>query len=319
MLRLALSLASPAGPRGRLSILIFHRVLSQPDPLFPDLPDRVGFESRMRWVSRWFNVLPLAQAIDSLYAGTLAPRALAITFDDGYADNEEIAAPILERLGLSATIFVSTAFLGGGCMWNDRVIEAIRITGRSELDLSGIGLMRYSLEGTEARRHTISSVLTGIKHLPADRRHDAIDVIVGAAGTGHAPNLMMQPDQVRRWRARGMDVGAHTVTHPILTQLPRSAALNEIGASKAELERILGERVELFAYPNGAPGKDYGVEHASMVRDCGFSAAVSTAWGAASIHSDRFQLPRFSPWDRTRLRYGSRLLANLWRNEEVAS
>jgi peptidoglycan/xylan/chitin deacetylase (PgdA/CDA1 family) len=116
VLRLPLSLLSPAGERGRLSILIFHRVLARPDPLSPDEPDVVEFEAQMRWVRSWFNVLPLGAAIDRLYAGTIPPRALAITFDDGYADNEELAAPILARLGLSATFFISTGYLGGGIM-----------------------------------------------------------------------------------------------------------------------------------------------------------------------------------------------------------
>ena len=104
---------SPAGAKGRLSILIFHRVLAQPDPLFADVPDAVEFETKMRWVRDWFNVVPLARAADMLEAGTIPARALAITFDDGYADNEEVAAPILQRLGLTATFFVSTGFLNG--------------------------------------------------------------------------------------------------------------------------------------------------------------------------------------------------------------
>ena len=70
----------------------------------------------MAWVRDWFNVLPLSEAASRLAQGTLPARALSITFDDGYADNREIAAPILQRLGLSATFFIATSFLGGGCM-----------------------------------------------------------------------------------------------------------------------------------------------------------------------------------------------------------
>jgi len=125
-IRAGLSLASPGGTRGRLSILIFHRVLPVKDELIPDLPDVLEFERKMLWVRRWFNVLPLSGAIDRLFEGSLPRRALSITFDDGYGDNEQLAAPLLKRLGLSATFFVTTGFLNGTCMWNDRVIEAIR-------------------------------------------------------------------------------------------------------------------------------------------------------------------------------------------------
>ena len=318
MLRLPLSMASPPGRRGRLSILIFHRVLAQPDPLFPDLPSAAEFEARMRWVRTWFNVLPLSDGIERLYAGTIPARALAITFDDGYADNEEFAAPILRGLGMSATFFVATGFLGGGCMWNDRVIEAIRDCADDTLDLHPMGLGAHRLGSHAQRRQAIDAVLTAIKHRePADRLA-ATERIVAACGGRPSPALMMQPQQVRRLRELGMEVGAHTVTHPILTRLAPPAAFEEMSRSKRELEAILGEAVDLFAYPNGVPRQDYAAEHAAMAREAGFRAAVSTAWGAASARSDRYQLPRFSPWDRTRLRYGARLLGNLARVEDVA-
>ena len=319
MFRLPLSVVSPSGERGRLSILIFHRVLPEPDALLPDVPWADAFEARMRWVNAWFNVLPLGHAIDLLYAGRIPSRALAITFDDGYADNEELAAPILQRLGMTATFFVSTGFLGGGCMWNDRVIEALRSCEATDIDLGRLGLARYPLASNAERNAAIAAVLTAIKHLEPDRRQAATDAIVAAAGGRPSPALMMQPQQVRRLRELGMEVGAHTVTHPILTRLAPDAALAEMSTSKRVLEDLLGEPVELFAYPNGVPGQDYGAEHARMARDCGFRAAVSTAWGAASTRSDRFQLPRFTPWDRTRLRYGARLLGNLARDERVAA
>lgn len=319
MFRLPLSIVSPPGRRGRLSILIFHRVLAEADPLFPDEPTATDFEVRMRWVRDWFNVLPLGQAIDKLYAGNIPSRALAITFDDGYADNEETAAPILRRLGMTATFFVSTGFLGHGCMWNDQVIEAIRGTEAKEIDLVPLGLSRYPMTSVADRRQAVSAVLTGIKHLEPGRRQSVTDAIVAAAGGRPSPTLMMQPAQVRSLRTLGMDVGAHTVTHPILTRLSPDAALDEMSRSKHDLEQILGEPVKLFAYPNGVPEQDYTVAHVAMARECGFSAAVSTAWGAASTRSDRFQLPRFSPWDRTRLRYGVRLLGNLTSAEKTAA
>ena len=309
---------SPAGAKGRLSILIFHRVLAQPDPLFPDVPDALQFEAKMRWVRDWFNVFPLARAADMLDAGTIPSRALAITFDDGYADNEEVAAPILQRLGLTATFFVSTGFLDGGCMWNDRVIEAIRACRADEIDLGLLGLGRHSLGTPQARRAAIDALLTAIKHMEPARRQDLCDAITEATGARDRPRLMMRTEQVLGLRAFGMDVGAHTVTHPILSRLAADAARDEIGRSKEELERMTGERIELFAYPNGVPVQDYAPEHVAMVRQCGFTAAVSTAWGAGSARSDRFQLPRFTPWNRGKLRYGAHLLSNLRRVEQVA-
>jgi peptidoglycan/xylan/chitin deacetylase (PgdA/CDA1 family) len=319
VLRVPLSLLSPAGGRGRLSILIFHRVVPRPDLLAPDEPDGVTFEAQMRWVRDWFNVLPLSRAVDALYAGGLPSRALAITFDDGYADNEELAAPILQRLGLPATFFVSTGFLGGGCMWNDRVIEAVRGCTTPLLDMGGLGLGRLAVGSVAERRHAIGTLLKGIKHLDQAERDVATDTIVAACGGRPSPALMMQAAQVRSLRALGMDIGAHTVTHPILARLGAAAARNEIERGKAALEAIVDAPVELFAYPNGVPGQDYDATHVVMARECGFKAAVSTSWGAASARSDRYQLPRFTPWDRSRLRYGVRLLRNLGQTEQTVA
>ena len=319
LLRLPLALASPAGTRGRLSILIFHRVLPRRDALCPDAPDAAEFEAQMRWVRDWFRVLPLPRAIEMLYAGTIPARALAITFDDGYADNEELAAPILQRLGMTATFFVATGFLDGQIMWNDRVIEAVRSCRARDLDLRSLSLGHHEIASPLQRQQAIASLLKEIKHLEPQRRQAATDALVQRCGGRPAPRLMMQPGQLRRLRDMGMDVGAHTVNHPILTRLRAAEAREEMSGSKRRLEDILGEPIELFAYPNGVPQQDYAAEPAVMARDCGFSAAVSTAWGAASAKSDRFQLPRFTPWDRSRLRYGARLLGNLGREEQKAA
>ena len=319
MLRLPLSVLSPAGRRSRLSIMVFHRVLANPDPLGPDLPVAAEFEERMRWVKSWFNVMPLPEAADRLFKGTLPRRALSITFDDGYADNEELAAPILKSLGMTATFFVATGFLEGGCMWNDQIAESIRTYDADAIDLTLEGLAAYSLADAGARLRAIETVLAEIKNVETDRRQAIADAVVKRTGAKALPRLMMNASQVRNLRALGMDVGAHTVTHPILTRLTADDALAEMRDSKKELERIIGDSVRLFAYPNGVPGQDYAAEHASMARESGFSAAVSTAWGAASMASDRFQLPRFTPWDRTRFRYGTRLLRNFGRKEQIAA
>jgi peptidoglycan/xylan/chitin deacetylase (PgdA/CDA1 family) len=298
--------------------LIFHRVLPRPDPLFPELPSAAEFETRMRWVGAWFNVLPLTQAIKRLYDGTIPARALAISFDDGYADNEEVAAPILERLGLCATFFVATGYLQGGCMFNDQVIEAIRGHVAPHLDLRSIGLDNYALGSIDERRRSIEAVVLGIRHFEPERRHAAAQSIAQLTGATASPRLMMNADQVRRLHALRMEVGAHTVTHPILTRLSADQAFDEIHSGKRELEQILKGTVDLFAYPNGMPGRDFAAIHAEMARDCGFSAAMTTAWGAATVRSDRFQLPRFTPWDRGKLRFGARMLANFRRAQMVA-
>ena len=107
-----------------------------------------------------------------------------------------------------------------------------------------------------------------------------------------------------------MEIGGHTITHPILARIDAAEAEREIAGGKAELEAILGEKVELFAYPNGKPVEDYTAEHVAIARRVGFRAAVTTSWGAGRRTSDPFQLPRFTPWDRAPARFALRLLLN---------
>jgi len=114
-----------------------------------------------------------------------------------------------------------------------------------------------------------------------------------------------------------MEIGGHTVNHPILALLSEKEARAEIGDGKRRLEEITGGPVTLFAYPNGKPGQDYGPRDVDLVRQAGFTAAVSTMGGVARRGSDPFQLPRFSPWDRSPRRLAARLLLTCVRSVPV--
>ena len=308
-----ISLLSPAGPRTRLSVLILHRVLPEPDPLFPGEPDARWFDAMLGWLKVWFNVLPLDEATARLKNGTLPARAAAISFDDGYADNFQVALPILQKHALPATVFVATGFLDGGIMWNDAIIEMVRAAKGDQLDLDSLGLGHHPITSTSARRATIDTLISRIKYLEASDRIDLVRRCVAHVGGSLPTHLMMCSSELRSLRKAGVDIGAHTINHPILASLSADSARQEIVGGKSALEELIQEEVTLFAYPNGKPGTDYRDEHVTMVRDAGFSAAVSTTWGAAGRHSDIYQLPRFMPWDRTQLKFGLRLAGNFLR------
>ncbi len=310
MLRGIGGLISGGGTRARLSILIYHRVIERPDPLLGDTPDIVSFNRHLEIIRRYFCPLPLVDAVASLRAGTLPERALAVTFDDGYADNVEVALPALQRSGIPATFFIAAGFLDGGAMWNDRVVEALRHAPGPVLDLEHVGLGRHALGGIAERRAAAGALLSRLKYLVIDERLERVAEVEEACGGARCDGLMMTSAQLRSLHDAGMEIGGHTVNHPILARMPPEAARAEICGGKAMLEGIIGARVRLFAYPNGVPGRDYRVEHVDMVRAAGFEAAVSTAWGVASGSDDLYQLPRFTPWtDRT-----GRFLLHVWRN-----
>lgn len=317
--RLLGSRLSPAGPRGRLSILIYHRVLPETDPLFPREPTAASFDTHMAMLKSVFNVLPLADAVARLKHGNLPARAASITFDDGYADNVTHALPILKKHGLHATFFIATGYLDGGRMFNDTVIEAVRQSRQETLDLADLGLGTHPLAGAAARASAIRRILPQVKYLPPDAREGVAAAIAARAGVEALPDdLMMTTAQLKALHGAGMEIGGHTCRHPILARLDAGAARDEIVAGKRWLEDTLGSRVRLFAYPNGKPQADYLPAQAELVRELGFDAAVSTARGVSTLGHDVFQLPRFTPWDTGRNAFALRLLQNLQQAQPTA-
>lgn len=316
MLKHLLEHLSPAGEKGRLNVLIMHRVLPKPDPICPDEIDAAAFERLCGWLQQLFNVIPLDEAVHRLATHTLPARALAITFDDGYADNHEVALPILLRHGFSATFFITTSVLDGGCLWNDLVEEALRRTSLSSLDLRSLGepgLQQFATNTIGQRRAAIHSINCALKYRGLERRQALANLVAQRAGVSPSSRLMLSSEQVRGLCRAGMQIGSHTVSHPILAGLPASEVRREVFQSKQVLETLVGAPVELFAYPNGRWGVDFDAQAVDIVREAGFKAAFTTEWGSAGAETDPYTIPRFMPWDRTRLRFGLRMAANLRR------
>lgn len=304
-------LVSPAGKRSRLSIFIFHRVVPQADPLLPDEPDAGQFETIVQFIKKNFHVLSLAAAVQRLATGNLPAAAACITFDDGYADNFSVAAPILMKHGLDATFFIASGFINGGRMWNDTVIEAVRKADAGELDWRDIGLGLHAVGDAQSRVTAYQQILGHLKYFDIEQRRELTEEIACRAKLPAHSRLMMTSEQVSGLHAMGMTIGGHTVTHPILAKLDESKARQEIQSGRAMLAEWTGVEPSLFAYPNGVPGRDYSSRDVELVRKSGFNAAVSTAWGVATGATNIFELPRFTPWDRSNWRFGLRCMANL--------
>jgi hypothetical protein len=183
--------------------------------------------------------------------------------------------------------------------------------------LLGVDLGSHALPDATARRAAIDALIGRVKYLEPAHRLEVVHALAEAARVGPPRSEMMRSEQVSGLARQGFGIGGHTVNHPILARLDDSAALAEMGQGRERLQALVGGPVPLFAYPNGKPGTDYHASTVQLARRAGFSAAVSTSWGSATQRSDRFQLPRFTPWDRARLRFGLRLATNLRRDGEV--
>ncbi|HQT26444.1 MAG TPA: polysaccharide deacetylase family protein, partial [Burkholderiales bacterium] len=158
-----------------------------------------------------------------------------------------------------------------------------------------------------------------LKYKPLQERNEIMDSIAQDLNISFPGDIMMTSSQVKKLHDAEMEIGGHTVNHPILSGLENAAARKEMMEGKERLEELTEGRIRIFAYPNGIPGRDYLLGHAEMAKDLGFEAAVSTAKGVSRRGSDLFQLPRFTPWDMDISRFSMRLAANLLQTDFVTA
>lgn len=314
ILRTLTALAAPAGRNSRLSVFYFHRVLERPDPLLPSEPDARMFDQILRWIGAQFTVLDPLDACERLVAGTLPARPAVISFDDGYMDNHDVALPLLRKHQMPAVFFIATGFLEGGAMFNDRVIEAIRNARSDSIAMPTLSESlpsRLALGSDAERRAAIGQILRAIKHFEPGLRDEHVRKLEASVGYRQALGSMMTPKQVQALHASGMRVGGHTRTHPILCATSDAQAEEEIVGSLEDLTAITGERPSLFAYPNGKRGSDYDDRHVRILEHARCAFAFSTRAGAAHRATPPLEIPRFTPWNRTSIRFGVHALKNI--------
>lgn len=288
-----------------LVILAFHRVLPNFNRLLPDELYAERFDSLLIVLKKSFQVLPLTEALPQLKKGKR--NLLAITFDDGYKDNYSIALPILLKHDLRATFFVASGFLKGGWMWNDGVVKGIEKTDLKTLDLTDLKLGRHDLTSISDRRFALDEIISRVKYMLMEDRKIMVSGILKHCGVSPPENIMMDESQVVELDRAGMEIGGHTINHPILSALSYSQAVHEIKGNKEYLESLLNKPVNSFAYPNGKPGIDFNEETITIVRQSGYSAAVTTVNEIAMLSSEPYQLPRFTPWDRNPYKFMLRI------------
>ena len=294
---------------GRLCVLNYHRILSSPDPFLDSDPDVATFDWQMQLLKQCFNVLPLHEAVHLLASGRMPPRAVAISFDDGYRSFHDLALPILVKHGLPATVFVTTGHMqDDGSMWNDMILEAVRQLPSAPLDLQALGLDVYPMASPAERKRTAGILTERCKYMPLAERTRFTEHLQSVTGADLRQGLMLTADMLRTLTRNNIEIGGHTVNHPILTRIDDDMARSEIVDNKAHLESIIGQPVRLFAYPNGRRPTDYDDRHVALVADAGYDAAFTTVGGAASNADSRFEMPRRRPWDKTPLLFSVRLL-----------
>ncbi|MCP5160722.1 MAG: polysaccharide deacetylase family protein [Hahellaceae bacterium] len=302
--------------KNKLPILIYHQVLPDDDVMRPFEINKTQFDLQMEVIRKYFRPVTLYDGVMAAKAGRLTPGSIAVTFDDGYENNYSVALPILQKYQIPATFFVASDFLDGGIMWNDAILETFRQAPLGELDLGGLELGRHWINSDADRFPAALNVLTQLKHLPFEVRGKKVTEVT--KGVQLPSDLMMSSEQVRQLSSAGMEIGGHTLTHPILTKVSIEEARRQITENKQTLEQILGENIRCFAYPNGKPGLDYDITVRSLVEKANYALAVSTSAGAGSQSCNPFEFPRYTPWRRNRVGFLVQLISNYFTKPSYA-
>ena len=271
-----------SGGSNRLLVLGYHNIEATwrwPMPLGSGFR---SFARQMKVLRRTANLVSLDEALQSLDNGRpLPPRAVAITFDDGYRDNLTLAVPMLNRLKIPATVFLVPGFLSGEVhAWWERLGWAMRRARVRSVDFEG---RRLDLSGTCERTLALEIVEKSLKARDHDARQSAVEGLVHALdpeGSYQADELFMDWDDARGLVRAGIAIGSHTMRHAILAREKGESQRQDLCESRRLLQDNLQNSVETLAYPNGVRG-DYDSITVAAARAAGYSHAV-TACGQIS-------------------------------------
>ncbi len=292
-----------------LQVLVYHRVNDERDAVFPAIPTSV-FAQQIEFLRRNFNVCSLSDAVGMLQDRKLPDNTIVVTLDDGYADNFTKAFPILRKHSIPATIFLAIdAINARRPLWHDRVFRAFRKTRVDSLVDFGECRRRYSFRNEVDKRHAQQDILELFWTLPEDARDywvDQLMIRLEVSAGFEAHDLMLTWDQIRMMQEAGLAFGSHTMTHPILSRLSHGRQSEEIFESKRVLEEQLGVPVKSFAYPVGRK-QDFNASTKRLLKEAGYSCALTTIFGVNECGQDLFELRRATPWEEEIPRFALKL------------
>ena len=290
-------------PSRQAAILRYHAICS-PDACAYASPgiciSPEAFERHVQYLANNYSVLPLADVVGRLRERRRLPKnCVAITFDDGYADNLP-AARLLARYGLTATFFIAAGCLAGGePFWPAEIRELVQALTQSPIRLSVPGTEITLEVGGPAQRVDATGRITKLfKSVPIPAREALRAQLREAAGQPALPECMLRWDELEEMAGLGMTIGAHTLTHPNLPSAGLADATAEIRGSKALLEERLGRPVTLFSYPNGGAEEYYTPDLQAAVRDAGFEASATSRNGFTGESTDLYALERVQVAER---------------------
>jgi peptidoglycan/xylan/chitin deacetylase (PgdA/CDA1 family) len=314
------------------AILMYHRVAEEHIDPWGLCVSPTHFAQQLEVLRKHCHPLSLKEMVQRYRTGLMPRRAVAVTFDDGYADNLYVAKPLLERFEIPATVFVITGYCERNSeFWWDELERILLQIGTLPavlcLTLNGTvhewtlnRAVTYSPDdySKDYRRHPWEAeqgtrlgffyeVWKALRPLPAQRQEQALEEIRRWAGTASCPrhtHRQLSPAELMTMEEGGLvTTGAHTVNHPLLYAQALSVQEREIVQSKAYLENVLSHPVEEFSYPFG----EYSPETVPVVRSAGFASACGRTEETVWRYSDSYKLPRFGVQDWSGEEFGRKV------------
>ena len=307
---------------GRAIILLYHRVKEGGvDPLLLRVRPK-HFCEHLEVLRRHYRVLCLADLVDGLSKGVVPNKAVAITFDDGYVDNLLFAKPLLEKFAMHATVFITTGNIDRPreFWWNELeqllLFSEIRqnllsvevagkqyewVMGEDSLDPTDIKsrFPNWSIlapEDLTSRHRAYRHLHALLRPLAYEQRESTLDNIrdqVFDSKRVLRDRWTLTSEEIRNLATGGLiEIGAHTVTHPVLSALPVPEQINEIHSSKSCLEELTGNSITGFSYPYGSKS-DYSLETVDIVKEAGFGYVCANFAHVVWRRTDHYQMPRF--------------------------
>jgi len=274
-----------------LTVVNYHRIDDPYRNDFDSFKPNVSatpeeFNRQLDYLARWFNVVSMGEVVEWLdHQKELPPFAALITFDDGYLDNYLSAFPILRQHDFPALIFLTTEHIGTDApFYWDMAAYCFQHTGKDQLTFPDGRVEHWSGQAQVDR--VTQKWIELMKRLPQSEKLEHVEKLPERLGVsvpqGYFRKLMMNWDQVREMRKGGIEFGAHTMRHPILTRISLEQVRAEVEGSKARIEKELGETVLGFAYPNGQ-SSDLNSPIEKIVADSGMRAAFTLLNGPSSL------------------------------------
>jgi peptidoglycan/xylan/chitin deacetylase (PgdA/CDA1 family) len=289
------------------TILMYHRVTDLEDDPFHIAIRRDCFARQLAYLRRSRHVVPLGELLQDLAAGTLAAGTVALTFDDGYADNFHNALPLLEEHGLPATFCIAAGMIGRSReFWTDELERIVAQAARAHCNLHlTVAGKSYEFDCSHKRDdnlHALVKLLRIYPELVRDRlvRGLAAQTVEAPMRETHRPMSRTELDALAR--SPLTEFAAHSLTHPVLAAEDEERQREEIVESRNLLERLTGKAVTVFCYPFGQHC-DFTNATLRLVREAGYQAALTSSPGGVRVGGDPFLLPRLhvQNWSPTTL------------------